>query len=482
VIWIPKGSGSNGIGSNWEHDNQDERLNSNADVDAIIFDGADNSSNYTAPAGDDFTNFEEYRGIVYALRNDVGVLELRHLRLNPHRKDLFIRGEGFDDAAGDIYREFDPVDGDWSNYYPFRIGRALYWAGIDVWNTTGWHHDATENNDFFVHHKTGQIESVVDFEVNGSGTNWLPSWPGYEMEFRIGDTDDNPWVPVSAWSGPQRMFLMYRYPIQGTGPWTYSVRMPLPHINVLTVRLDKETDAAFSSEDGHIRFLLARKPSPQNPLGSRHWAWSTKGLSIASSDSEVYGIAVPLQKPLDSYFDDTPYKKRSIWENGSWRSPDLNDSNDLKLAPLAFSEDPEDTGEYIDGYMDDTVPVLLGNTPNSQWDGDQRLIDKSLWTAEGHLNPFDIDANGYVELPPAKDPSTGVDNFNNQHDAQDRPYTKARVLMHTITHEMIHVLAGPWHSKVPECVMYQYSTDWKRDDYLSNGYRELLRIHNQIRY
>ena len=105
-VWIPKGAGANGISSNWIHDNAATRLQPNADIDAIIF---ENPGGYTAPPGDGFNNFAEYRGILY--RATIGS-ELLHLRLNPRRKNLFVIAEGYDDAIGDPYRPFDPPVGD----------------------------------------------------------------------------------------------------------------------------------------------------------------------------------------------------------------------------------------------------------------------------------------------------------------------------------------------------------------------------------
>jgi hypothetical protein len=262
--------------------------------------------------------------------------------------------------------------------------------------------------------------------------------------------------------------------------------MPLPHINVLIVRLDRTKLGAFSSEDGHIKFLAASPPSEQNPLGSRHWAWSTKGLSVRGQKGDEYGIATGLKIPLDCYFDDRPYKKGTVWNRNAstgtwdWRPPAMTPgSPDLKLMPLGQGEDPKDSGVYVDGYMDESLGVLLGNTPNGKWDGDKRLMISSEWLSTGHLNPFDIDNDGYIELPMANNPN--ADNATKQQDDKGIPYNKARVLQHTMTHEVIHAIAGPWHSKDPKCVMYEYSSNWKRDDYLCDQYRSQLKIHNKSR-
>jgi hypothetical protein len=118
------------------------------------------------------------------------------------------------------------------------------------------------------------------------------------------------------------------------------------------------------------------------------------------------------------------------------------------------------------------------------WDGDRRLLDKNEWTGEMNLSPFDIDNNGYIELPPAIDPYS--DNSSNQYATYDddewkNPYTKAWVLMHTITHEIGHALGGYKHSPFPDCLMHDYSYDWKRQDFMSDWYRARLMVHNKIR-
>jgi hypothetical protein len=119
--------------------------------------------------------------------------------------------------------------------------------------------------------------------------------------------------------------------------------------------------------------------------------------------------------------------------------------------------------------------MLVGNSANGFWDGDRRLATHAEWQDPeyGRLSPFDINNDGYVELPLASDPYTV-----NQFDQNGHPYTKRRVLKHTITHEIGHALAGAYHSNDPECVMYKYSNNWKRDHNLSDYYKSLLRVHN----
>jgi hypothetical protein len=58
------------------------------------------------------------------------------------------------------------------------------------------------------------------------------------------------------------------------------------------------------------------------------------------------------------------------------------------------------------------------------------------------------------------------------------PYTKARVLKHTASHEMVHAIAGPPHTYIETCMMYDISNNWNKDNYISEEIRSLLRIHN----
>jgi hypothetical protein len=228
--------------------------------------------------------------------------------------------------------------------------------------------------------------------------------------------------------------------------------------------------------------MASTPPAPNNPTGSRHWDWSTKGVSQKPGiQGEYYGVATSLKNPLDLYFSDRPYAKGTVWKAGKWWDP-TND--DMKLAPLSECEDIKDSWSFIDGYFDPVLGVLVGNAANGKWDGDRRLSTVEEWQALGQLNPFDIDSNGFVELPAATDPK--ADNNSKQFAAFENgawrnPYTKAWVLKHTTTHEIIHVLADGRHSEDPSCVMYSFSNNWKRADHLSDWYRSLLKIHNVAR-
>jgi len=475
--WIPKGSSTNGIASGWNYAGAAVRLNPNADIDAIIF---ENPNTYENPPGDGIKNFDEYRGILYI---PAGSSTLEHERLNPYRKDLFLRADGFDDAFGDPYDEPAP-----DAEYPFRLGLALQIAGVDVHNTTGWGHDASADNSFYIYYRNGNITDIdsTTYLVTGAEAAWSNNWPRYEWEFKLDGDPSDAWTPIYSWIDDGAFYLDRPYTGGANGP--YAIRMPLPPLNVLIVKLDKEKFGVFTAENdrqGHIYFMGASPPNPENIDGSRFWTWSTTGLGIYAKN--FYGLASVLQLPLDRYFGDRPYQKSSIWDpQQGWITEDVWEPALMKLMPLRMCEDFTDERKYIDGWYDETIGTLLGNKANGLWDGDRRLPAYDEWAQIGHLNPFDVDNNGFVELPLASNPD--ADNSSKQFAVYDEnlgtwihPYTKAWVLMHTITHEVCHVLAGSLHSQVPKDLMYKYSNNWKREDYLSDWYRSMLYIHNQQR-
>ncbi len=453
-LWVPEGSNKNGIGSGWDMDGivitpnsiDPADLDPNADTDAIIF----NNPGFSSPLGDDFSNFEEYRGIVYTLD---GGTDLQHKRLDPDRKDLFVRAQGFYDPS-------DPTGP--GPEYTFDIDTAFQNAGITIHNTTGWGHDATSDGSIYQYFGGGSITAISKDNLQrsvviGSGTQWSVAWPTHEWELNLEGSGDE-WIPIRSWDAANRLVLDFDSPIFGDIlNLDYAIRKPLPHMNILLVRHDRS--GTYSGQDGHLRFVSASPPSQQNPLGTRYWRWSTKGYARCQStinQASMYGMAVTLEIPLDSYFNDMPYDDGLEWNASTLTWENL----DVFLNPLNLVEDQTDLMDPVDG-------ILLGDSANGVWDGDKRRNDFN-----GDLNPFDINSNGMVELPVASDPTV---------DLSRDEYTINQVLVHTITHEIAHALAGPFHTNDPLCLMYRYSNNWNRAHYLSDYYRSLIRIHNITR-
>jgi hypothetical protein len=510
-LWVPQGSNAaNRIAAAWDLDGDPGTPNlvdvsslvATDDTDKIIFtdDNADRAVPYTASEGDDLTVFQEFRGLV-CMQNE----ELNHIRLNPDRPDLFVRAIGFDDAEGDVYAPLSSSLPD--DYYPFRIGLAFKNCGIDIHNTTGWGHDATEDGSFFIYFSKGNISTIDRKTVTGVGTDWLGSWPGNEWEFKLDGDPDEAWTPITAWqpedtatSSPPMLYLDYDYPSNVEGEFDYLIRLPVPPINVLLIRFDKVTAKIKLDDDpeGYIYFRNATAPWPLGPggtYGERHWAWTTKGYSRWNRTDSMYGAAIPMKIPLDHYFSDKPYQKGTVWDESQleWR-PAGNE--DMELMPLSLGEDPSDSGSFIvvevpitDPETGEVIGVeyvyiydgsVPGDSPNEIWDGDKRLLNHDEWNVEeqGELSPFDVNNNRFIELPYVATPEEAD---NNEHDGFGNFYTKAWVLKHTISHEIGHALGGYEHSPIPYCLMYGYSPDWKRDHFLSDWFRSRLRMHNKIR-
>jgi hypothetical protein len=106
-----------------------------------------------------------------------------------------------------------------------------------------------------------------------------------------------------------------------------------------------------------------------------------------------------------------------------------------------------------------------------QWGG------PGTYTAD--LSTFDNDGDGLVELPIQNTP--GV--FGN---VEPFEATVEQVVKHTITHELGHAV-GMVHDANGGCLMYEYTTDWDRDDCFSGsvnssqqfvGSKADIKIHN----
>lgn len=430
ILWVPKGSENNGIGSAWPYENESLPLDPNSDLDRIVFE----DPAYSAPLGDDFNALEEYRGVG---RVENG--EFKHMRMNPHRMNLFVRNVGFSDQ------------------YPFVIGEAFMRAGIDVVDTTHWGHDATEDGSFYTYYRVGKVSGIVGNKVTGVGTGWARGWPKHEWEFKLEDDNEGSWTPVRFWSDSGELYLDFNYPTEVSGgEYGYAIRKPLPHVNVLIVRHNTTIAAVFPGENGHVRFVSASPPSQQNPLGTRHWSWSTGGYASTNSTAEqssMYGLAVTLQIPVDNLFNERPYTDGGTWDGAGW-----DGAPNEKLDPLSRVEDQADQLIYTDGIR-----------------GDRRLPFEG-WPGAGELSPFDIDDDGYLELPFGSDPDALVKGSK---DATE--HSLADVMRFLVTHEIGHALGGPSHSDDRKCLMNRYLESWGTVNHLCDYYRALLKVHNQIR-
>ena len=330
--------------------------------------------------------------------------------------------------------------------------------------------------------------------VGEDATNWSSSWPLHEWEFKL--AGDLEWIPIQVFKNADELYLDRAHPTGGADS-PYYIRKPLPHVNVMLVVHDRELPSGKAGQDGHIIFRSATFSSRPGDKGTRNWLWGEKGHCKTNGpfiQATSYGLPQTYGIALEHYVWDRPYVKGTIWTDDPlewWRQPVLDanvDPNlvDLVLAPLNQVEDRNDDGALGDLYPGVTGSPqedgLLGDGDNGSWDGDYRTPNKTEWYDAAkdpngpwamRLNPFDIDHDGIIELPPASDPANidpASEGFGN--------YTLAWILRHTITHEIIHGLAGIPHCTNAVCLSRDNSSDWMRDGHLCDYHRSLIRVHN----
>jgi hypothetical protein len=196
----------------------------------------------------------------------------------------------------------------------------------------------------------------------------------------------------------------------------------------------------------------------QRTTGVRNWEWATKGFCQPNNP-----FPITYQKALDNYFNQKPYTDGGTCTSASCygSTATYNTTQSRVLDPIGKVEDRND-----DGTNTKTSNPTVWDTGSSggPWRSD-RVVSGSFNQV---LTAFDIDNNGLVELPLASDPG----NIDRTHE-----YTKAHVLKHTITHELGHAV-GMNHNYRSKCLMYNWSSDWSRDDYFSDIARGQMNIHN----
>jgi hypothetical protein len=212
--------------------------------------------------------------------------------------------------------------------------------------------------------------------------------------------------------------------------------------NIDVTVVTNELTKVFGFEDGHI-----------NKRGVRDWSWDTKGSSGLGT-ADLYGTGTTTyQKPLDFYMDGT-LRDRPYRDGGVTAA-----ANGL-LDAISVIEDSNDNAgiDKVQGASED-------KNGNSQLDNDVLVLNS--FTQQ--LTVFDANNNGKVELPLVSSPMAVNPAFE---------YTKAQVLKHTISHEVLHSL-GADHTQDSTDVMYQYSNNWSRDGHLSDVAKAALKVHNR---
>jgi len=297
------------------------------------------------------------------------------------------------------------------------------------------------------------IGQAINQKIYQTAT-WIPQ--GTAAHFRTNPTRKNVFVKYSGFSAANPFALGTALSAVGIDVHVLDLAVtPIPPAENITPVLVRNLFTSFGLEDGHI-----------NKRGVRDWSWDTKGSASIGTGSGP-GIASLYQVPLDFYMDanlrDRPYRDGN--RDG------ITGRND-RLDPIAAVEDANDNGvgpESIKGKSEDSLVI-------------NAILDNDVYVAgrfDQHLSPFDIDNNGFVELPVASNP-VSCTAPNTPVGCIDRnfEYTKAHVLKHSITHELVHAL-GALHDADANSLMYEYSTSWSRDGNLSTVAKSQIIVINQ---
>jgi hypothetical protein len=207
--------------------------------------------------------------------------------------------------------------------------------------------------------------------------------------------------------------------------------------NIDVVLATNQLADPFPFTDGHI-----------NKRGVRDWSWDTKGSSgIGTAD--VYGANTTMyQISFEGYLRDKTYT-------------DGNENNVLDNVLNSNVEDKNDNG--VNDRSKGKFESELNASGDTSLDGDLYVAQSFTQT----LSAFDIDNDGHTELPMAVDPTKINQAFE---------YTPEHVLKHTITHELGHAV-GSNHTQDSTDLMYEYSSNWSRDDTLGASAAQ-VKIHN----
>ena len=133
----------------------------------------------------------------------------------------------------------------------------------------------------------------------------------------------------------------------------------------------------------------------------------------------------------------------------------------------------------------DVIPDGEDANNNGIEEGDRVEMDVATWDNPQKLNPYNIDNDDFVELPQ----QIGVVPTDLVHGTKtENEATTAEVYQHIITHEAGHAVGmgngdpqmedSLGHCFDKDCVMYQYSIDWKRADHFCPYHQNMIKIHN----
>jgi hypothetical protein len=145
-------------------------------------------------------------------------------------------------------------------------------------------------------------------------------------------------------------------------------------------------------------------------------------------------------------------------------------TEDKSTADLPYEDKRDLSGADPDG--------LLNMISEVEDENDNGQNDKIPGSFTKDLTTFDIEDDGYIELPIVSDPSTltkgslDVDN-----DGNPIEFTAAQIFKHVISHEIFHGIGADENGN-PFCIMNHVSNNWMRDHHICSYGIDQLRVDN----
>jgi hypothetical protein len=371
--------------------------------------------------GDGLINSREFRGGIF---DEVGTNNKYHIRFDPWSKDLFVRGDNFQNSLIKTYttQNFPLSDAD---VLPFSLDYAT------IYNRPAGTPNAFEEAEIKLWDVTG-MPSFVDI----GDPSWEP--PHIDILVVTNKTEKRDDGLIETILGLENGFINHPSSLKPRY-WTW--------------------DLGGASYIGNAEFYAIFHDAATNVtkrgteiyhLCKMHYIWNRPYMEDTDPGSSCAAGFSDRLDHLDSVED--YYKENGI------NPPDSKGKN---------KEDRCITG--------DDPPVLNGDRMKPSWKTDP-LWGAEEWKAGYNYSSFDADGDGNVENPIVEDP---IHLDPNELDAFYEN-TPAQLQLHTVLHEMGHAVGmSELHTADPLCLMYQESINWRRAGHFSDIARSEILIHNK---
>jgi hypothetical protein len=430
VVKLPLDSDNDGLPDAWELASDQaaagfKAFNANSfSADKIDADADIDTSLNNSFAGDGLTNFKEYRGVVFdEVKNASGTIikAPEHKRLNPKKKDLFVRGDNFSNSLIKSYTAQAgavlPFSVDYAGIYAVQGGLSAFEeAGLTV-------HDVTGMASFV--RLTDPLWEPPNIDIVVVTNKTEPNATGFIELLGLGSVDG---------------YINHPYP-SVPRYWTW------------------DTKGASGIGDSQFYAVTAARKTETYHLSMMHYVFNRPYLNeVQPANSPCYSALYndkldPLSNMEDRYL-----------ENGTNPPDRVSGKNENSCVS--------------------TNATLDGDRMWPTWSNGSTLWGSKKYEAGKHFSVFDADGDGRVENPIA-DTAEKVQYLNfgtlDRNDAlQLREYTLEQVQLHTALHEMGHAVgADKNHTSDPACLMYSSSPDWNRAHHFSDFARSQIVIHNK---